>query len=66
MRFASLASGSSGNCLIAEAGATRVLIDCGLNLRDTEKRLARLGLAPSDLQGILVTHEHSDHAGCAF
>ncbi|HEY2338834.1 MAG TPA: MBL fold metallo-hydrolase, partial [Burkholderiales bacterium] len=46
--------------------ATRVLIDCGLNLRDTEKRLARLGLAPSDLQGILVTHEHSDHAGCAF
>ena len=43
-----------------------MLIDCGLNLRDTEKRLARLGLAPSDLQGILVTHEHSDHAGCAF
>jgi phosphoribosyl 1,2-cyclic phosphodiesterase len=51
---------------VAEAGATRLLIDCGLNLRDTEKRLARLGLAPSDLSGILVTHEHSDHAGCAF
>jgi phosphoribosyl 1,2-cyclic phosphodiesterase len=43
-----------------------VLIDCGLNLRDTEKRLARLGLAPADLAGILITHEHGDHAGCAF
>jgi phosphoribosyl 1,2-cyclic phosphodiesterase len=43
-----------------------LLIDCGLNLRDTEKRLARLGLAPADLTGILITHEHGDHAGCAF
>jgi phosphoribosyl 1,2-cyclic phosphodiesterase len=43
-----------------------VLIDCGLNLRDTEKRLARLGLVPADLAGILITHEHGDHAGCAF
>ena len=43
-----------------------MLIDCGLNLRDTEKRLARLGLAPADLAGILITHEHGDHAGCAF
>jgi phosphoribosyl 1,2-cyclic phosphodiesterase len=43
-----------------------VLVDCGLNLRDTEKRLARLGLAPADLAGILITHEHGDHAGCAF
>ena len=43
-----------------------MLVDCGLNLRDTEKRLARLGLAPADLAGILITHEHGDHAGCAF
>jgi phosphoribosyl 1,2-cyclic phosphodiesterase len=47
-------------------GATRVLVDCGLKLRETERRLARLGLAPSDLHGILVTHEHGDHAGCVF
>ncbi len=70
LRFASLGSGSSGNCLVVEAadllGATRVLVDCGLNLRETERRLARLGLAPSDLHGILVTHEHGDHAGCVF
>jgi phosphoribosyl 1,2-cyclic phosphodiesterase len=66
LRFASLASGSSGNCLVADADGTAVLIDCGLNLRDTERRLARLGLAPSDIDGILVTHEHGDHAHGVF
>ena len=66
LRFASLASGSGGNCLVAQADLTRVLIDCGLNLRDTERRLARLGLEPADIDAILVTHEHDDHAGCAF
>lgn len=63
MRFASLASGSKGNCLVAEAGGSRVLLDCGLSPREVERRLARLGLAPADLTGILVTHEHDDHGG---
>jgi len=66
VRFASLGSGSKGNCLVAEAGSTRVLLDCGLSPRETERRLARLGLAPADLQGILVTHEHDDHVGHAY
>jgi phosphoribosyl 1,2-cyclic phosphodiesterase len=66
LRFASLASGSSGNCLVAQADLTHVLVDCGLNLRDTERRLARLGLEPADIDAILVTHEHGDHAGCVF
>ena len=66
MRFASLASGSSGNCLVAEASATVVMIDCGLTLTETERRLARLGLEPSQVTAILVTHEHGDHGGCAF
>lgn len=66
MRFASLASGSRGNCLVAEAGATRVLVDCGLSPRETERRLARLGLAPAELSAILVTHEHDDHVGHAY
>jgi phosphoribosyl 1,2-cyclic phosphodiesterase len=51
---------------VAESGSTRVLIDCGLNLRDTERRLARLGLEPAGISAILVTHEHGDHASGAF
>ena len=63
MRFASLGSGSEGNGLVVEAGGTRVLMDCGFGLADSVARLARLGLAPGDLAGIVVTHEHSDHIG---
>jgi len=63
MRFASLGSGSEGNGLVVEAGTTRVLMDCGFGLADSVARLARLGLQPSDLAGIVVTHEHSDHIG---
>ena len=66
MRFASLASGSSGNCLVAEAGGSVVMLDCGLALTDTERRLGRAGLEPSQVRGILVTHEHSDHACGVF
>ena len=66
LRFASLASGSGGNCLVAEVGSTRVLVDCGLTLTDTERRLARAGLQPSDIGAILVTHEHGDHGGGVF
>jgi len=51
---------------VAESGSTRVLIDCGLSLRDTERRLARLGLEPSGISAILITHEHGDHASGAF
>ena len=63
MRFASLGSGSEGNGLVVEAGATRVLMDCGFGLADTQARLARLGLQACDLAGIVVTHEHGDHIG---
>ena len=66
MRFASLGSGSDGNGLIIEAGTSRVLLDCGFSVRDASRRLARLGLSPEKLSGIIVTHEHSDHAGGVF
>jgi len=62
LRFASLGSGSQGNALVAEAGRTRLMLDCGFTIQETEVRLARTGLAPSDLAGIIVTHEHGDHA----
>jgi phosphoribosyl 1,2-cyclic phosphodiesterase len=63
VRFAYLGSGSQGNGLVVQAGATTLLLDCGFPVADTVRRLARLGLAPGDLSGILVTHEHTDHIG---
>ncbi len=66
MRFASLGSGSAGNALVVEVSHTRLMLDCGFSVKDTLVRLARLNLAPSDLTGIVITHEHDDHAGGAF
>lgn len=66
MRFASLGSGSEGNGLVIEAGRSRLLLDCGFSTRDALRRLARLGIEPASLSGIIVTHEHSDHAGGVF
>lgn len=66
MRFASLGSGSRGNCLIVDAGASKLLLDCGFALRTTVERLARLGIAPEEIAGVLVTHEHSDHIAGVF
>jgi phosphoribosyl 1,2-cyclic phosphodiesterase len=61
LRFTSLGSGSSGNALVVECDGTRVMMDCGFTIADTKLRLERVGLAPTDLAGILVTHEHDDH-----
>lgn len=66
IRFASLGSGSSGNALLVECGATRVMVDCGFSVREAAQRLARLDRRLDDLTGILVTHEHGDHAGGVF
>jgi phosphoribosyl 1,2-cyclic phosphodiesterase len=66
VRFASLGSGSRGNGLVVEADSTRILLDCGFGLQETLRRLARLGLEPADLAGVLVTHEHSDHVAGVF
>jgi phosphoribosyl 1,2-cyclic phosphodiesterase len=64
MRVVSLGSGSSGNAYFVEAGPqgrTKLLLDAGLSARTLIARLASIGVSPSDLQAILVTHEHSDH-----
>lgn len=66
MRFASLGSGSAGNALVVEVNRTRLMLDCGFSVKETLIRLTRLNLAPSDLAGIVITHEHDDHAGGAF
>ena len=61
MRFASLGSGSKGNATLVQAADTLVMVDCGFSMRETTRRLARLGLEPAQLDALLVTHEHSDH-----
>ena len=70
IRFASLGSGSEGNSLLVEArsGATvtRVLLDCGFSLKETERRLARLSVELGELDAVLITHEHADHIGCGL
>ncbi|MBY0340499.1 MAG: MBL fold metallo-hydrolase [Rhodocyclaceae bacterium] len=66
MRFASLGSGSKGNALLVEAGATRVLLDCGFGPRNLAQRCQRLGVEADTLDAIIITHEHSDHIGGAF
>ncbi|HNF88689.1 MAG TPA: MBL fold metallo-hydrolase [Thiobacillaceae bacterium] len=61
MRFGCLGSGSKGNAWLVEAGDTRILVDCGFGVRETGRRMGRLGIEVASLSAILVTHEHSDH-----
>ena len=61
LNFCSLYSGSSGNCLFVESENTKLLIDAGVSLKKIETGLESLGLSSSSIDGILVTHEHSDH-----
>ncbi|HEY5323289.1 MAG TPA: MBL fold metallo-hydrolase [Caldimonas sp.] len=70
MRFRSIGSGSGGNATVVEASSgittTRLLVDAGFSLKELDLRLARAGLAASDLDAVFVTHEHGDHIGCAL
>ena len=61
VRFASLGSGSKGNCTVIDDGETCLLIDLGFTLKDALRRMARLNLDPKNIDAILVTHEHADH-----
>jgi phosphoribosyl 1,2-cyclic phosphodiesterase len=62
MRLASLGSGSEGNAILVEAGATRVLVDAGFSARDLTRRLQQLAVRPESVRAIIVTHDHGDHA----
>ena len=59
--FTTLYSGSSGNCGLVRSGQGYLLVDMGKSCRITTGALKDLGLSVRDLQGILITHEHSDH-----
>ena len=61
MRLCSIASGSSGNCIYVGSEEAHVLVDVGISGKSIEKGLNSLDLTGKDVDGILITHEHSDH-----
>ncbi|MDD2585112.1 MAG: MBL fold metallo-hydrolase [Syntrophomonadaceae bacterium] len=56
-----LASGSTGNAVFFQFGHTKILVDAGISTRRIEKGLAEVGVKAGDLDGVLITHEHTDH-----
>ena len=61
LKFCSLYSGSSGNCLYVSSNNTKILIDCGTSCKRICEGLASIDSSIEDIDAILVTHEHSDH-----
>ena len=70
LRFKNLGSGSTGNATVVEGRSgsqvRRLLIDCGFGIRQLQARLAQAQLQIEDLDAVFITHEHSDHIGCAL
>ena len=61
MTLHTLSSGSQGNCLLLSDGGTHILVDAGISTRRIKTGLAQLELSMDELDGILITHEHTDH-----
>jgi len=61
MRISIFASSSGGNCLLVTSGDVNILVDAGISMRRISESLARMNLSPQAIDGVLITHEHSDH-----
>ena len=61
MKLCSIASGSSGNCIFVGSEQTNLLVDVGLSAKRIENGLKEIDIKPDTIQGILITHEHTDH-----
>ena len=61
MKFCSLYSGSSGNCLYLEDGHTKLLIDAGVSGKKIEENLKKINFNPDELTALLLSHDHIDH-----
>ncbi|MCK8816681.1 MBL fold metallo-hydrolase [Natroniella sulfidigena] len=61
LQISVLASGSSGNAIYVESEEKKLLIDAGLSGKKINKRLQKINLSVGELDGILLTHEHTDH-----
>lgn len=56
-----LSSGSSGNSTLVRSSDTSILVDAGLSCRELDNRLSFFGVDPSEIDAVLLTHEHTDH-----
>jgi phosphoribosyl 1,2-cyclic phosphodiesterase len=63
MRLCVLGSGSRGNAIVVEHRQTTILIDCGFGPREFARRCARRNINPAEINAVIITHEHQDHAG---
>ena len=61
MRLCSLYSGSSGNSIYVGSDQTHILVDVGVSAKKIIEALAKVEIKPEEIDGILITHEHSDH-----
>jgi len=61
MRLVSIASGSSGNCIYIGSDSTHILVDAGISCKRIEQGLNGIGIKGSELDAVVITHEHSDH-----
>ena len=61
MKLHPLKSGSKGNSCLVYTDKTKILVDCGISGKAVRSAMARVGISPGELDGIVVTHEHSDH-----
>jgi phosphoribosyl 1,2-cyclic phosphodiesterase len=64
MKVISLQSGSNGNCIYVEAGGVRLLFDAGISGSRAKERLAAHGRDISDVDAVLISHDHADHSRC--
>ena len=60
-----LTSGSKGNCILVKNHGTQIIIDAGISYKYYAECMTNLGLDPNDLEGIFISHEHSDHVNGA-
>lgn len=61
LRLCTLASGSEANCSFVEIGGKKLLVDAGLSFKGLVKALEDRQIGPSELDALLLTHEHTDH-----
>ncbi|MBT3408019.1 MBL fold metallo-hydrolase [Candidatus Woesearchaeota archaeon] len=65
MEVCVISSGSKGNCYLLNVNNKNILIDCGINYKELEKRLNKINKSAKSIDAVFITHEHTDHiSGC--